>query len=143
MHCVDGTAVHCCNSLEAFAAELTSAAYTIASRHGIAGSWLDLELALWRVLTETAYNRVPELPRAVRLGAFAVWRTEFLAELTAAACRTTLRYGVHGSFRDVEVGLYRAFRSTIGDMGRETLADELALRPARVRAQMARSGECP
>jgi hypothetical protein len=38
--------------LESFAAELTSAAYRVALRHGTRGTWLGLELELWRVLTE-------------------------------------------------------------------------------------------
>jgi hypothetical protein len=39
--------------LDTFAAELTNAAYPIALRHGLGGSWVDLELDLWRVLAET------------------------------------------------------------------------------------------
>jgi hypothetical protein len=39
--------------LATFAAELTNAAYPIALRHGLGGSWVDLELDLWRVLAET------------------------------------------------------------------------------------------
>ena len=35
-----------------FAAKLTDAAYTVALRHGVSGSWIDLQLDLWRVLTE-------------------------------------------------------------------------------------------
>jgi hypothetical protein len=35
--------------LENFAAELTSAAYSVALRHGMAGSWIRVELGLWRV----------------------------------------------------------------------------------------------
>jgi hypothetical protein len=39
--------------LEAFAAELTIAAYRVALRTGTRGSWLDLQLDLWRALTDT------------------------------------------------------------------------------------------
>jgi len=39
--------------VENFAAELTEAAYTAALRHGVAGSWVDLELDLWHVLADT------------------------------------------------------------------------------------------
>jgi hypothetical protein len=39
--------------LENFAAELAAAAYPVALRHGIGDKWLDLELELWQVLTET------------------------------------------------------------------------------------------
>jgi hypothetical protein len=39
--------------VEALAAELTSAAYPVALRHAVGDKWLDLELELWRVFTET------------------------------------------------------------------------------------------
>jgi hypothetical protein len=41
------------SSLEALAAELTAAAYPVALRHGVVDKWLDLQLELWRVLTDT------------------------------------------------------------------------------------------
>jgi hypothetical protein len=37
-------------ALAALAAELTTAAYSVALRHGPGNSWVDLELELWRVL---------------------------------------------------------------------------------------------
>lgn len=37
--------------LDAAAAELTSAAYHATLGHGIQGSWIDLELDLWRALS--------------------------------------------------------------------------------------------
>jgi hypothetical protein len=40
--------------LETLAAELTLAAYRVALRTRTAGSWLDLELDLWRTLADTA-----------------------------------------------------------------------------------------
>lgn len=43
--------------LESFAAELAAAAYPVALRHGSAGSWLELELDLWRALAETLKKR--------------------------------------------------------------------------------------
>jgi hypothetical protein len=48
-------------SLASFTAELTDAAYTAALRHGVTGSWIDLQLDLWRVLTE-AVERGESLP---------------------------------------------------------------------------------
>jgi hypothetical protein len=39
--------------LEDLAAELTSAAYPVVLRHGVGDKWLDLELDLWKALTET------------------------------------------------------------------------------------------
>ena len=37
---------------ESLAAELTGAVYRIALRHGTSAAWVDLELDLWRALTE-------------------------------------------------------------------------------------------
>jgi hypothetical protein len=51
--------------LEDFTADLTRAAYAVALQHGGGGQWLDLELDLWRVLTDTVrkWGRGPP-PRA-------------------------------------------------------------------------------
>jgi hypothetical protein len=38
--------------LEALAAELTAAAYPVALRHAVVDEWLDLQLELWRALTD-------------------------------------------------------------------------------------------
>ena len=38
--------------LNAFAAELTRAAYHVALRHGPADAWLDLQLDLWQAITD-------------------------------------------------------------------------------------------
>jgi hypothetical protein len=51
-------------NLQAFAAELTAAAYPVALRHGAGGRWLDLELDLWRVLSETVQSWARQAPRA-------------------------------------------------------------------------------
>ena len=51
-------------SLQALAAELTTAAYPVALRHAGGDKWLDLELELWRVLTETVEKWGRGLPRA-------------------------------------------------------------------------------
>jgi hypothetical protein len=55
---------HANHALEVFAAELTAAVYPVALRHGVGDKWLDLELELWRVLTETVKKWERELPRA-------------------------------------------------------------------------------
>ena len=47
------TATHPWSGLmEIIAAELTEAAYPVALRHGTVDSWVDLELELWKVLSE-------------------------------------------------------------------------------------------
>jgi len=43
--------------LDNLAAELTTAVYPVALRHGIGGSWVDLELDLWKALSETVRQR--------------------------------------------------------------------------------------
>jgi hypothetical protein len=46
-------------TLEDLVAELTAAAYFVALRHGPGNPWLDLELELWRALTDVTskWNR--------------------------------------------------------------------------------------
>ncbi len=50
------------HELEALAAELTSAAYAVALRHGVEDKWLDLELELWEALKETVKKCGQEPP---------------------------------------------------------------------------------
>jgi hypothetical protein len=50
--------------LDNFAAELTAAAYPIALQHGVHGSSIDLELQMWKKLTEVVHNHGGELMRA-------------------------------------------------------------------------------
>jgi hypothetical protein len=40
------------SSLASLTAKLTAAAYAVALRHGVRGSWIDLQLDLWRVVAE-------------------------------------------------------------------------------------------
>ena len=49
--------------LESFAAELALSAYRIALRTRLGGTWLDLELDLWRALSDTVETWGRELPR--------------------------------------------------------------------------------
>ena len=49
--------------LKTFAAELTLAASRVALRTGTQGTWLDLELDLWRALADTFKTWERELPR--------------------------------------------------------------------------------
>ena len=42
--------------LENFVAELTEAVYPVALRHKADTEWLDLELGLWKTLTQTVKN---------------------------------------------------------------------------------------
>jgi hypothetical protein len=47
--------------LDAFAAELTQAAYPIALKYGVLGSSIDLELEIWKTLTALVLKRGHEL----------------------------------------------------------------------------------
>jgi hypothetical protein len=49
--------------LENFAAELTDAAYPIALKHGVRGSSLDLELEMWKKLSEVVRSHRRDLLR--------------------------------------------------------------------------------
>ena len=49
-------------TLERLAAEVTTTAYGIALRHGTDGSWLDLQLVLWKALGRTVRDWVPLSP---------------------------------------------------------------------------------
>jgi hypothetical protein len=51
-------------TLEDRVAELSAAAYGVALRHGAGNLWLDLELDLWRALTDAARKWNREAPRA-------------------------------------------------------------------------------
>ena len=48
--------------LDHFTAELTRAAYHAALPHGAAGTWLDLQLDLWRALAGTVNQWRRQLP---------------------------------------------------------------------------------
>jgi hypothetical protein len=105
--------------LENFAAELTSAAYCTALRHGMRGSWLDLQLGLWRVLAETVKKGTREWPPAGSAHKRKVWRESLLVDLTEGAFHIALTNGIKGFPLEVELDLYRAFRSVIRRVGQE------------------------
>jgi hypothetical protein len=52
-------------ALERLAAEVATAAYAVALRHGAGDSWLDLELGLWKALARTVreWDGLPPGPR--------------------------------------------------------------------------------
>jgi hypothetical protein len=99
--------------LDNFAAELTSAAYPIALRHGMAGSWIMVELGLWRALAETVKKWARQKPPAESSDEFELWRQGFLVDLTEGAFYIALKHGIRGSLLEVELDLYRAFRLVI------------------------------
>jgi hypothetical protein len=114
-------------SLDVLAAGLTGAAYPIALQKGITGLWIDLEMELWIVLVETVSRWGRSFSQAEWPSTFAAWKEHILEELTDAAYQTILRFGIQGSFLDVELGLYQAFRSVIEDIGQDLVVRALAL----------------
>jgi hypothetical protein len=99
--------------LPSLAAVLTDAAYTIVLRHGISGSWIDLELELWQVLALSVAQKERTSSRSHSAVEFLACREKFLSELTDAAYRTALHYGLRGSFLDVELDLDLALREVL------------------------------
>jgi hypothetical protein len=94
---------------ELLAAELTIAAYPIALRHGVGDAWVELEINLWMVLAEAVRKWQRQPPRCAWPGTV----ESLLAELTDAAYRSALKFGPRGSFLEMELGLYDAFRRSL------------------------------
>lgn len=90
-------------SFEILIGELTSVAYSLTQQQGMRDRWLELELALWYALGEAA-----------RRASVATHRNDdFLAELTDAAYRTAVGFGIPGSFLEFELRMHEAFRALI------------------------------
>src|SRR6266481_2237816 len=105
-------AIEAAHAVTSFAADLADAAYHVVLRHGIDGSWIDLQLDVWRVAESvTPDERTPSrFPSAAE---FLAWREMFLSELTDAVYRTALHYGLHGPFLDLELDLHMALCEVI------------------------------
>ncbi len=101
------------HQLATFAADLTDAAYSVALRHGIAGSWIDLQLDVWRVLARTIAETGPRSMASESATEFGAWRDVFLSELTDTAYHTALRHRLQGPFLDVELDLHQALRRIV------------------------------
>jgi len=96
--------------LVTFAADLTDAAYSVALRHGIAGSWIDLQLEVWRAIARRVAGVAPESLSSPAAGELDSVADAFLAELTQVAHGIVLRYGLLGSFLDFELDLHQSLR---------------------------------
>jgi len=106
---------------ESFVAELTGAVYPLTLRHGMTGSWLDLELGLWKALAETVRLWAREWPPVGSQDEFEVWREGLLVDLTEGALHIALKNGVKGFPLEMELALYRAFRSVVRRVGQKAL----------------------
>ena len=102
------------NRLENYAAQLTRAVYPLALLHGLEGSWIKLELGLWKALAKTVQKWARQRPPPACAGKFETWREGFLVDLTETAFSVAVRNGIQGPFLEVELDFYRAFRLMIG-----------------------------
>jgi hypothetical protein len=99
---------------DTFTAELASAAYRIARRHGAGNSWLNLELDLWRAVVRTVTSWQEILRQAGSPDELHRRRERFLVEITEEAFHIAVKRGAKGPFLEVELDLYQAFRSVFG-----------------------------
>jgi hypothetical protein len=95
---------------EDLAAELTGAVYPLVLRRGPKDRWINLELALWRALTETVEEWARQRPPAACSIAFEVWREDLLLNSTRSAASFAQESGIEGSLLALELDLYRAVR---------------------------------
>jgi hypothetical protein len=79
-----------------FAAELADTALQVAARHGVTRASVGVELDLWHALAAALHGRGDN--------------SGSLGEATDAAYRTLLSRRPAGSFVDLELGLWKAFR---------------------------------
>jgi hypothetical protein len=105
-------AIEAAHEVTSLAADLADAAYKVVLRHGIDGSWLDLQLDVWRV-AESVTPGERKASRVPSAAEFLAWREMFLSELTDAIYRTALHYGLHGPFLELELDLHMALREVI------------------------------
>jgi hypothetical protein len=98
------------------ASELTDAAYPVALRHNVGDEWLDLELDLWKVLSETVRKWERQAPRTASPDDFQAWREGLLVELTELALHVATRHEMKAPLSEVELDLYQAFRLVLREI---------------------------
>jgi hypothetical protein len=98
------------------AAGLTDAAYPVALGHKIGDKWLDLELDLWKVLSESVRKWEQQVPRTGSPDDFQAWREGLLVELTEFALGVAARHGTKGPLSEVELDFYQAFRLVLREI---------------------------
>jgi hypothetical protein len=101
-------------SLEDLAAELTAAVYTVVLRRGVSGSWINLELALWRELVETVKKWAGAWHPIRSTDEIEVWQECFLADLSESAFCVTVKYNIRGSLRELGLDMSTALQSVLG-----------------------------
>jgi hypothetical protein len=100
-------------NVELLAAELTSAAYPVLLRGGVAHSWIDLELGLWKAMTKSLRVWARDLQISQGLDNLKSGRHDLVAGLIDDAVLVAREQGIYEPLIEMRLGLREAFRSTI------------------------------
>jgi hypothetical protein len=100
-------------AVESLAAELTNVAYPVLLGGGLAGSWVELELGLWKAIDGTLHKWLRELPPRSSVDDAASWRKNLVAGLVHSTLYVLKQQGGHKPPSSVESGLQQAFSSAI------------------------------
>ena len=100
-------------AVESLAAELTSAAYPVLLRGGVGGSWVELQLGLWKTVAETVGKWERERPPHLSPAEFANWQKGLVARLTDRAVSVACEQRVQEPPLQVKSELRVAFCSAI------------------------------
>jgi hypothetical protein len=98
--------------LENFAAELTNALYPLVLRREPTELWVNVELSLWRALTQTVETHLRQRS-ATASEKLEAGCQELVVDLTESAFSIAVKIGIKGSLRSLELSLYRAVRVAI------------------------------
>jgi hypothetical protein len=99
--------------LEDLAADLTSAVYPLLLRRGLKGSWVKVQLALWRALSTAVKEWARRWRPAASSRQSEAWREGLLADLTERAFSIARNNGIEGPFDELERGVFSAFRRVL------------------------------
>jgi hypothetical protein len=95
--------------VEELAGELTNAAYPVVLKHGVKGSWVDVELDVWKAFRRELSRRAPGKAHTAGVDDHGrLMLEDRSAQLTRVAYEIALRRGFSGSFVDVELDLWKA-----------------------------------
>ena len=103
--------------LDTLATEFVNTAAQIARRHGAGDAWRNLELDLWKAVLRTLASCQRRLEQDGSVED--VWRKRFLVELTEEAFHVAVRGGARGPLLEMELDLYQAFRSVLGQRSQD------------------------
>jgi hypothetical protein len=98
------------------AAELTDAAYPVALRFKVGDEWLDLELDLWKVLSETVRKWEQQVPHTGSPDEFHDWREGLLVALTERTLDVAARHGMKTPLSEVEFDFYQVFHLVLREI---------------------------